>query len=56
MKPGHDLQALCRRLEHAQAAQNQSMAEAQARMHPESGARCERVNGAFAVYLGPVIC
>ncbi len=52
-----DLQSLCRRLEFAQAAQNQAMAEAQARMNPESGARCERIGnperGAFAVYLGP---
>ena len=52
-----DLQSLCRRLEFAQAAQNQAMAEAQTRMNPESNARCERVGsperGAFAVYLGP---
>ncbi|MDE3245154.1 MAG: GNAT family N-acetyltransferase [Acidobacteriota bacterium] len=52
-----DLQSLCRRLEFAQAAQNQAMAEAQARMNPESHARCVRIGdserGAFAVYLGP---
>ena len=57
MNPQIDLQSLCRRLEFAQAAQNQAMAEAQARMKPESGARCERIGsqerGAFAVYLGP---
>jgi GNAT superfamily N-acetyltransferase len=57
MNPQFDLQALCRRLEFAQAAQNQAMAEAQGRMKPESGARCERIGnqerGAFAVYLGP---
>lgn len=52
-----DLQSLCRRLEFAQASQNQAMAEAQALMNPESDARCERIGsrerGAFAVYLGP---
>ncbi len=57
MNPQLDLQSLCRRLEFAQASQNQAMAEAQARMNPESGARCERIGdperGAFAVYLGP---
>lgn len=58
MNSNLDLQSLCRRLEYAQAAQNQSMAEAWRRMNPESGARCERIGrdpdqGAFAVYLGP---
>lgn len=52
-----DLQSLCRRLEFAQASQNKAMAEAQARMNPESGALCERIGdpelGAFAVFLGP---
>ena len=52
-----DLQSLCRRLEFAQASQNQAMAEAQARMNPESNARCVRVGdperGAYAVFLGP---
>ena len=57
MNPQIDLQSLCRRLEFAQAAQNQAMAEAQARMNPVSNAHCERIGnperGAFAVYLGP---
>ncbi len=57
MNPQLDLQSLCRRLEFAQAAQNKAMAEARARMNPESNARCVRVGdpekGAFAVYLGP---
>lgn len=53
MNQNSELQSLGRRLEFAQASQNQAMAQAQARMNPESGARCERVNGAFAVYLGP---
>lgn len=57
MNQNSELQALCRRLEFAQAAQNQAMAEAQAQMNSESGARCERIGstkwGAFAVYLGP---
>lgn len=52
-----DLQSLCRCLEFAQASQNQAMAQAQGRMNPESGARCERIGnperGAIAVYLGP---
>ena len=51
MNPQIDLQSLCRRLEFAQAAQNQAMAEAQGRMNPESGARCQRIGslerGAF---------
>ena len=54
MNPQISLQSLCRRLEFAQAAQNQAMAEAQGRMNPESGARCERIGnqerGAFAVH------
>ena len=57
MKPQLDLQSLCRLLEFAQASQNKAMAEAQARMDPGSGARCERIGspeqGAFAVFLGP---
>ncbi|MBL0314009.1 MAG: hypothetical protein IPP78_15215 [Holophagaceae bacterium] len=57
MNPQLDLQSLCRRFEFAQAAQNMAMAEAQARMSPETGARCERIGntgkGAFVVYLGP---
>ncbi len=57
MNPQLELQSLCRRLEFAQASQNKAMAEAQARMKPESGARCERIGDpercAFAVYLGP---
>ncbi len=52
-----DLQSLCRRLEFAQASQNKAMAEAQARLRPDSGARCERIGssegGAFAIFLGP---
>ena len=52
-----DLQSLCRRLEFAQASQNQAMAEAQGRMNPGSNARWVRIGnpeqGAFAVYLGP---
>src|SRR5512141_1482513 len=52
-----DLQSLCRRLEFAQASQNRAMAEAQARMNPDTNARCVRIGhpekGAFAVYLGP---
>lgn len=57
MTPQLDLISLCRRLEFAQASQNKAMAEAQARMNPESHARCVRIGnperGAFAVYLGP---
>ena len=55
MNPHLDLQSLCRRLEFAQASQNKAMAEAQARMNPESHARCERIGdperGAFAIAL-----
>jgi len=47
------LQNLCRRLECAQAEQNQAVARAEARLQPASGARCERIAGAYAVYLGP---
>lgn len=53
MNSNLELQSLCRRLEYAQAEQSSAMAESQARMNPESGARVERVNGAFAVFLGP---
>lgn len=47
------LQNLCLRLECAQAEQNQAMAKAVARLNPAGGARCERIAGAYAVYLGP---
>lgn len=47
------LSKLCLRLECAQAEQNKAMAQAQARLNPTAGARCERVRGAYAVHLGP---
>ncbi len=47
------LQNLCLRLECAQAEQNQAMARAEARLNPGGGARCERIAGAYAIFLGP---
>ncbi|MFN8010072.1 MAG: GNAT family N-acetyltransferase [Holophagaceae bacterium] len=48
-----NLTSLCLRLETAQAEQNRAVAEAAALLNPASGARCERVGGACAIYLGP---
>lgn len=47
------LKALCRRLEYAQAAQNQAVTEAQAASDPSSGARCTRLKGGSVLWLGP---
>jgi GNAT superfamily N-acetyltransferase len=47
------LHELCLRLECAQAEQNKAMAEADARLNPGGGARCERIAGAYAIHLGP---
>ena len=47
------LNALCRRLEYAQATQNEAVAHALANTQPESGARCTRLKGGYVLWLGP---
>lgn len=47
------LNALCRRLEYAQANQNEAVAQALSATQPKSGGRCTRLKGGYLLWLGP---
>lgn len=46
------LNALCLRLEYAQATQNEAIARATAAGQPSGGARCTRLKGGYVLWLG----